>query len=153
MLRVLTLLALLAIALSAQQPPAPPAPDTQQNQPEFTDADGADVLHTLAAALEAHSLQRFLNAFDPDAYPRFPTFSAEMDSFFGRYDSFRVHYNLKQTTTDSNGRGVLIAQMTIDQEPAGTGESVRRNAELRFELMRSNGKWKVVAFSPREFLS
>ena len=153
MVRVLTCIALLAIALGAQQPAAPPAPDTQQKQLEFTDADGADVLHTLAGALEAHSLRRFLNAFDADSYPRFPTFSAEMDSFFGRYDSFRVHYNLKQTSSDLDGHGVLIAQMQIDEEPAGTGESVRHNAELRFELVRANGKWKIVAFSPRDFLS
>jgi hypothetical protein len=98
-------------------------------------------------------LRRFLNVFDPDAYPRFPTFSAEMDSYFGRYDSFRVHYNLKQTNTEADGHGVLIAQIQMDEEPVGTGESVRHNAELRFELARTNGKWKIVAFSPRDFLS
>jgi hypothetical protein len=153
MVRVLTCIALLALALGAQQPPAPATPDTSRTQAEFTDADGADVLHSLEAALEGHSLRRFLNLFDPDAYPRFPTFSAEMDSYFGRYDSFRVHYNLRQTTTEANGHGVLIAQMTIDQEPAGTGESVRRSDEVHFDLVRSNGKWKIAGFSPREFLS
>jgi hypothetical protein len=153
MVRVLTCIALLAMTLAAQQPSAPPALDTRQNNVEFTDAEGADVLHSLAGALEAHSLRRFLNAFDPDAYPRFPTFSAEMDSYFGRYDSFRVHYNLKQTTTGADGHGVLIAQIQMDEEPVGTGESVRHNAELRFELARTNGKWKIVAFSPRDFLS
>jgi len=144
-LRVL-LLVILASSLVAQTPDAPP---TQS----FTDAEGSAVLHTFAGALESHSLSRFLATFDADAYPRFSVFAGEMDSYFGRYDEFRVHYQLKQTETQSDGRGVMLVEMQIEGIPLDAGAPVRRNAELRFELVHTSGKWKIAAFTPREFLS
>lgn len=110
------------------------------------------MLRAFANGLETHDLNRFLATFDANAYQRFPVFSGEMDAYFGRYDEFRVHYLLK-TTSDENGRGVMLAQMQLEEVPVGTGESVRHNEEVRFELVSSNGKWKIAAFTPREFLS
>jgi hypothetical protein len=161
MLRVLVLLLLTVESLgAAQQPTTPPAnpPSTANQQlppdtPAFTDADGAALLHDFSASLEAHSLSRFLAMFAGDIYPRYPVFAGEMDSYFGRYDQFRVHYNLKQTTTDSAGRGILLAQMQLEAIPFGAGEAVRHSTEVRFELVRSRKRWKIAAFTPREFLS
>lgn len=130
-----------------QQPPAAPQPDT------FSDADGAGILRDFANALEAHSLDRFLATFDTNSYPRFPVFAGEMDSYFGRYEQFRVHYLLKQTATEPDGRGVMLAQMQLEALPIGSDAAVRHSAEVRFELVRANGKWKIAGFAPRELLS
>jgi hypothetical protein len=156
MVRVLILVMLIASCMSvqapsAQQPPAAP-PSTSQQQ-AFSDSEGAAVLRAFADALDAHSLNRFLDTFDPNSYPQFPVFAGEMDSYFGRYEQFRVHYLLKQTASESEGRGVMLAQIQLEALPIGTEASVRHNAEVRFELVQTGGKWKIAGFSPREFLS
>jgi hypothetical protein len=149
MLRALLVAVLCTAFAIGQQPTAPP----QSQAPEFGDAEGAQVLHDFAGALEGHSLRRFLALFDENSYPDFAVFSGEMDSYFGRYDQFRVHYNLKQTGTNADGHGVLLAQVQLEELPIDTGEVVRRTTTLSFELVHVNGKWKIASFHPREFLS
>lgn len=155
MFRVSIAVVLIAAFMSAQAPnqqQAPPAPPATPQQETFSDSDGAAVLRAFADALESHSLNRFLDTFDANSYPRFPVFAGEMDSYFGRYEQFRVHYLLKQTASE-NGRGVMLAQIQLEALPIGTEATVRHDAEVRFELVRSGGKWKIAGFAPREFLS
>jgi hypothetical protein len=137
--------------VDAQQAPAR-AQDHKPDAASFTDADGAAVLASFARALEAHDLGRFLAVFDADHYTRFSVFAAEMDSYFGRYEQFRVHYNLRQVA-EADGRGVMLAEVQLEELPVNVGEAVRRSATLRFELQRSGSSWKIVAFSPRDVLS
>lgn len=150
---VFLIIASVGVPTGAQVQNAPPRAPDEQTQQSFGDAEGAAVLRAFANGLETHDLNRFLAAFDANAYPRFPVFAGEMDSYFGRYDEFRVHYLLKETSVDADGRGVMLAQMQLEGVPVGTGEAVRHNAEVRFELVRSDGKWKIASFTPREFLS
>jgi plasmid stability protein len=156
MVRRVVIALFVAATLAAQAPPvqAPSAPpNAQPNSPAFTDGDGVAVLRGFAGALEAHSVSRFLDLFDANSYPAFPTFSGEMDSYFAHYDRFNIHYNLKQTSMGDNGRGVLVAQIELEEVPVNTDNAVRHNAEVRFEVTRVGDTWKIAAFAPREFLS
>jgi hypothetical protein len=156
MIRVLVMVLMLSTALAPlaiSQAQAPNAPKQQSQDEAFGDAAGAAVLHDFGGALEAHSLTRFLATFDAASYPRFPTFAGEMDSFFGRFDQFRVHYLLKETSATSEGHGTMLAQMQIEEVPISGGEAVRHTSDVRFEMVRAGGKWKIAGFTPREFLS
>jgi hypothetical protein len=156
MIRVLVVALMLSPSvapLAGAQAQAPTAPSEQTQQEPFSDAEGAAVLHDFGGALEAHSLTRFLATFDAASYPRFPTFAGEMDSFFGRFEQFRVHYLLKETSATSDGHGTMLAQMQIEEVPISGGEAVRHTSDVRFELVRAGGKWKIAGFTPREFLS
>jgi hypothetical protein len=154
MIRVLVMVLMLSTALAPLAvSQAPNAPSEQKQVDDFGDAAGAAVLHDFGGALEAHSLTRFLATFDAASYPRFPTFAGEMDSFFGRFDQFRVHYLLKETSATSEGHGTMLAQMQIEEVPISGGEAVRHTSDVRFEMVRAGGKWKIAGFTPREFLS
>ncbi len=148
--RALSLIPLILFAfilsLAAQQsaPPADAVP--------FDERAAAQVLGTIQDGLEGHSPHRLLSAFDANQMDGYLSFEDQIDAYFTRYEAFRVTLHILQTS-EENGRGVILADFQVENEPRGGGRISRREGQLRFELVRGAKGWKIVDFNPRGFFS
>jgi hypothetical protein len=118
----------------------------------FDERAAAAVLGTIRGGLESHSQRRLLSAFDAEKMGGFRTFQDQIDAYFTRYESIRVVLRIVQTS-EENGRGVILADFQLENEPPDGGAISRRQGQLRFELERGPKGWKIVDFDPREFFS
>ncbi len=169
--RALFLVAFLAftLSLSAQPQPSTDAPqpssaeNDKQRKPDVRPGDAADadtfderaaaqVLGTIRDGLEGHSQRLFLAAFDRDKMNGFLTFQDQIEAYFTRYESFRLHLRIIQTSMENN-RGAILAEFQVESEPRGGGRMSRREGQLRFELERGAKGWKIVDLNPRGFFS
>lgn len=124
-------------------------PDTSM----FSDRVAQDVLSQLRDGLEGRMQRTFLNAFDGDKMDGYLQFEDQIEAFFRRYDSFRVHFRIAQTAIEGT-RGVVLVDVELEQAPAGgAAPPVRKRNQMRFELERGRKGWKIVDFRPRGFFS
>lgn len=139
--------------------PAATAPNASKQVPDdpistdiFSEADATRILDDLRNGLEAHSRRRFLSAFD-ERVQGFPAIEEQIQAYFDRYEAFRMHYRISQTSVEGV-RGIILVEVNLEQIPSGGGAPPqRRREQLRFELERSRKGWKIVDFSPRAFFS
>jgi hypothetical protein len=150
-------LLLLAFVLSplASQPLSAQSrkPETAAQELVFDERAAAEVLSHLRDGLEGHSQRLLLSAFDGDKMDGFLTFSDQIEAYFTRYESFRLTYHILQTSQESDGRGIILADFQVENEPRGGGRISRRQAQLRFELVHGPRGWKIVDMNPRGFFS
>jgi hypothetical protein len=71
---------------------------------------------------------------------------------FERYESFRVHYRIMQSTVEGS-KGVVLAEFELEEIPRAGGTPQRRQGQLKFEMERGRKGWKIVDFNPRGFFS
>ncbi|HWR16481.1 MAG TPA: hypothetical protein VN577_16780 [Terriglobales bacterium] len=119
----------------------------------FSDAVARNVMEDLREGLEGHSQRRMLSAFDGDKFDGFLSFEDQIQAMFDKYDSFRVHFRIVQTTVEGP-KGVILVDFSMEEIPRGT-ESMpqRKNSQIRFELERGRKGWKIVDMNPRGFFS
>jgi len=123
------------------------------NTEVFSETVANTVLRDVKDGLEGHSQRLMLSAFDPDKMDGYLAFEDQMEAFFNRYESFRVHYRIVQTTVEGP-RAIVLADVQMEVIPRGGGAPpTRRNEQLRFELERGRKGWKIVDFRPRGFFS
>jgi hypothetical protein len=123
------------------------------NTEVFSETVANTVLRDVKDGLEGHSQRLLLSAFDPDKMDGYLAFEDQMEAFFSRYESFRVHYRIVQTTVEGP-RAIVLADVQMEVIPRGGGAAPsRRNEQLRFELERGRKGWKIVDFRPRSFFS
>jgi hypothetical protein len=122
------------------------------NATAFDERAAAEVLGIIRDGLEGHSQRRLLSAFDAGRMDGFLIFEDQIEAYFTLYESFRVTIRIVQTS-EENGRGVVLAEFQIEGEPRGGGSISRRQGQLRFELERGAGGWRIVDLSPRGFFS
>lgn len=127
-------------------------PQDEVDAAVFSDAVVNSVLHDMRDGLEGRSQRLFLGAFDPDKMDGYLSFEDQIQSFFDRHESFRMHYRISQTAVEG-GRGVALVDVDMEQIPRGGVAPQRRRTQMRFELERGRKGWKVVDFRPREFFS
>ncbi len=128
----------------------------QRNAPDtsvFSDSVANNVLTDLRDGLEGHSQRLMLSAFDADKMNGYLTFKDQIQTYFDRYESFRVYYRIAQSTVEGT-RGIVLVDFELEQSPRNaTTPPSRKSAQLRFELERGNKGWKIVDFRPRGFFS
>jgi hypothetical protein len=119
----------------------------------FSDAVAEDVLRQLGNGLQGHNEGRMLSVFDRDVMDGYLNFSDQVSAMFQQYDSFRVHYNIDQTTGDGT-KGVALIDFEME-EVSGSGgvQPVYKHEQLRFEMQRGKKGWKIVNVKPRTFFS
>jgi hypothetical protein len=93
-----------------------------------------------------------LSAFDQDKMDGYLTFEDQIDAMMQRYDSFRVHYSISQSTIEG-AKGVVLVDFELEEIPRDGGAPIRRSGQLKFEMERGRKGWKIVDFNPRGFFS
>ena len=126
----------------AQQPAAP--------QAEFNEVAAAEVMNHLRDGLEAHSQRLFLASFDGEQMKEFLSFSDQIEAFFTRYESFRIVHHIVRTA-QQDGKGYILADVTIESTPRGGSRITRRQGQLRLTVVPSAKGWKIVDVNPRGF--
>ncbi|HEX9119287.1 MAG TPA: hypothetical protein VF840_01995 [Terriglobales bacterium] len=118
----------------------------------FSQAVANSVLNDLRDGLEGHSQRLLLSAFDQDKLDGYLTFEDQIEAMFQRYDSFRVHFRISQSTIEGP-KGVVLVVFDLEEVPRAGGAPIRRNGQVKFEMERGRKGWKIVDFTPRGFLS
>jgi hypothetical protein len=150
-------------AYSGAVPPKPKAPTSastvrakaKRQDPVmnavFSDAVANRLMADVRDGLESHLRRLMLSAFDADKMDGYLEFEDQIDSYFEKYDGFRVHYRVVQSTFAAS-RGVALVDFDLTQvSREGTSAPNRRNRQLRFEMERGRTGWKIVDMSPKEF--
>lgn len=169
----LTVFAILLTAPLGLARPAPQEPprDQQKNAPGksdkkkdkgqedaldtsvFSEGVAGQVLGALRDGLEGHSQRRMLAVFDADKMDGYLTFEDQVQAFFDRYEAFRVHFRIAQTTVEGS-RGVVLVDFEMEEIPRGGNQPpLRKNSQVRFEFERGRKGWKIVDFRPRGFFA
>ena len=118
----------------------------------FSQAVANRVLTTLRDGLEGHSERLMLSVFDRDKMDGYLTLEDQIRAMFERYESFRVHYRIMQSTVEGS-KGVVLAEFELEEIPRAGGTPQRRQGQLKFEMERGRKGWKIVDFNPRGFFS
>lgn len=119
----------------------------------FTDAVANSVLSDLRDGLEGHSSRLMLSAFDSEKMDGYLSFEDQIESFFQKYEAFRVHYRISQSTVEGP-KGVVLVDWEMEEIPTGGNAAPqRRNGQIRFVLERGRKGWKIVDFNPRGIFS
>lgn len=119
----------------------------------FSDAVAQNVLQQLTDGLEGHSQRLMLSAFDDNKMDGYLNFEDQIEAFFQKYDSFRVHFRIVQATTEGD-KGVVLVDIQMEGLPrSGNTQPVRKEDQMRFEMERGKKGWKIVDLRPRTFFS
>ena len=128
------------------------APKDELNTEVFSQAVANDVLGQVRDGLEGHSYRLMLGAFDQDKMDGYLTFEDQIEALFARYDSFRVHYRISNSTIEGS-KGVVLVDWEMEEMPKTGGSPQRRNGQIKFEMERGRKGWKIVDVSPRGIFS
>jgi len=119
----------------------------------FSAAVANSVLGDLRDGLEGHMQRLTLSVFDADKMDGYLSFEDQIQALFDRYEGFRVHFRIAQTSIEG-ARGVVLADFEMEETPRGAAAPpIRRHDQMRFELERGRKGWKIVDFRPRSFFS
>jgi len=120
-----------------------------QDTSVFSQREANDVLGQIRDGLEGHSQRLMLGAFDGDNMDGYLSFEDQIEAFFNRYEGFRVNIRIIQSSVEGN-KGIVTASFQMEATPR-SGNPLRREGQLRFELEHGKKGWKVVDVSPRSF--
>jgi hypothetical protein len=118
----------------------------------FSQAVANTVLNDLRDGLEGHSQRLLLSAFDQDKMDGYLTLEDQIEAMMQRYDSFRVHFRISQSSIEGP-KGVVLVDFEMEEIPRAGGAPIRRSGQVKFEMERGRKGWKIVDFNPRGFLS
>lgn len=119
----------------------------------FSDAVAQDVIQQLTDGLEGHSERLMLSTFDDNKMDGYLNFEDQIEAFFQKYDSFRVHFRIAQATTEGD-KGVVLVDIEMEEIPrSASSQPVRKRDQMRFEMERGKKGWKIVDLRPRTFFS
>ncbi len=118
----------------------------------FSQAVANTVLNDLRDGLEGHSQRLLLSAFDQDKMDGYLTLEDQIEAMMQRYDSFRVHFRISQSSIEGP-EGVVLVDFDLEEIPRAGGAPIRRSGQVKFEMERGRKGWKIVDFNPRGFLS
>lgn len=119
----------------------------------FSEQIANNVLSDLRDGFEGHSDRLALSAFDEDKMDGYLSFEDQLQAMFEKYEGFRVHYRIVQSTTEGS-RGVILVDWQMEEMPrGGSAPPMRRDGQIRFELERGRKGWKIVDFNPRGIFS
>jgi ABC-type transporter MlaC component len=119
----------------------------------FSTAVANSVLSDLRDGLEGHMQRLMLSAFDQDKMDGYLQFEDQIRALFDKYEGFRVHYRITQSSIEG-ARGIVLVDFQMEEIPrGGMAPPVRREGQLRLEMERGRKGWKIVDINPRGFFS
>lgn len=127
-------------------------PQDVYDTPVFSEQVANNVLNDLRDGFEGHSDRLALSAFDADKMDGYLTFEDQLQSMFEKYEGFRVHYRIVQSSVEGS-RGVVLVDWQMEELPRGGNPPQRRDGQIKFELERGRKGWKIVDFNPRSLFS
>ena len=127
-------------------------PQDELNTEVFSQSVANDVLGQVRDGLEGHSSRLMLGAFDEDEMSGYLSFEDQVEALFQRYDSFRVHYRITNSTVEGN-KGVVLVDWEMEEIPRDGNNPQRRGGQIRFEMQRTRRGWKISDFNPRGIFS
>jgi hypothetical protein len=119
---------------------------------EFSESVAERLVQQLSQGLEDHNARRMLSAFDGDSMDGYVNFQNQIAALFDRYDSFRVHFHIVETSAEGTA-GVALVDLEMEESPSSSDTPVRKNDQLRLEMKRGKKGWKIVDVKPRAFFS
>jgi len=128
------------------------APKDEVNTEVFSQAVANDVLGQVRDGLEGHSQRLMLGAFDQDKMDGYLSFEDQIEALFARYDSFRVHYRISNSSVEGS-KAVVLVDWEMEEIPKSGGGPARRNGQIKFQMERGRKGWKIVDVSPRGIFS
>src|SRR5512146_2864646 len=90
--------------------------DQLDTESVFSAGVANDVLNDLRDGLEGHSQRLMLSAFDQDKMTGYLSFEDQIQALFQKYDSFRVHYRIAQSTIEGS-KGVVLVDFDLEEIP------------------------------------
>ena len=126
-------------------------PQDELNTEMFSQAIANDVLAQVRDGLEGHSQRLMLGAFDEDQMAGYLSFEDQIEAMFAKYDSFRVHYRITNSSIVGD-IGVVLVDWEMEEMPRN-GAPQRRSGQIRFEMQRTRKGWKISDFIPRGIFS
>jgi hypothetical protein len=135
-----------------QEPKKKNKDSTEVASEEFSESVAERLVQQLSQGLEDHNARRMLSAFDGDSMDGFLNFQNQIAALFDRYDSFRVHFHIFETSAEGTA-GVALVDLEIEEIPLSSNTPVRKNDQLRLEMERGKKGWKIVDVKPRAFFS
>ncbi len=112
-----------------------------------------DVFEPLQRGINGHNLYQVLAVFDQDGTPDYAEVRDQLRAFFDGYDAIRFRYQLLQVTSDKN-HAFAVAEIVMEATPADPSQvTLRRETQMRFRMNLGPKSWKLVGFSPANFLT
>jgi hypothetical protein len=118
----------------------------------FTERIAEDVIGRIREGLEGHSRRLMLSAFDAEKMDGYLAFEDQIDSFFSRYEAFRVQFRIANVAIEGQ-KGIVLVDAELEQTPVAGGTALRKRSQLRFELELGRKGWRVVDVRDRNFFS
>jgi hypothetical protein len=119
---------------------------------DFSESVAERLVQQLSQGLEDHNARRMLSAFDGDSMDGYVNFQNQIAALFDRYDSFRVHFHIVETSAEATA-GVALVDVEMEESSSSSDTPVRKNDQLRLEMKRGKKGWKIVDVKPRAFFS
>ncbi len=151
-LRLLAIVFVFCCAAFAQEAPGKKASVQTAKAGEFSESVANRIMGDIGDGLEGHSQRLLLSAFDADKMPGYLAFQDQIQAFFDKYETLRVHIRVMQIDFE-NARGIILSEFEMEGMPRGGGPALRRTGQLRFEVEQGKKGWKIVALRPRAFFS
>jgi hypothetical protein len=159
--RSLLLVCILAAVSFAQQPAAPgPSThperksDEQLLQQQDFSSDVADVLvGRIGEGLAGHNRKTLLSAFEKNNSDDYTAIKSQVNAIMDAYIAFRVHYHVDSFAPNPDGSGIIHASFQIEEVPnSDFGLPIRRDSALTLTVRRTKVGWRVVDYTPANFL-
>lgn len=171
-MRALMVIVVLLAGAVAQQPPdaasgTPPANATGKSKQKsdancakgvlqasaFTDATAECILGAIQQGLVTHNSRQIIAVFDKKQFEGYETFPDQLEAMFERYPNIRAGYQIASTKVEGDHATLLV---NLDVEESARGDAyppIRRRQQVRFEVARGTGGWRVVDYTPRGFFA
>lgn len=121
----------------------------------LNDQIAQQVLDPLRRGMEAQNLQLVLSIFDQQQLDSSADLPGQLRAFFQQYAEVHFRYQLLQVQAmaDTN-RASATVELQMDALPYQPSQIPwRRTTQMRFQLQREAKGWKVIEFSPSDFLT
>lgn len=148
-----------AIPLQEQsgQPAQAAKPDQADSSADSgTDLDDQvikDVFDPLQRGIQGLNPDQVLALFDKDEMPDYAQVRDQVRTFFNRYQSINVRYQLLQVTSQKDSSSAVV-EIQMDAVPVDESlVPLRRDVQLRFEMKLGSAGWKVTGFRPSDFFT
>jgi len=114
----------------------------------------ADVLVArIGEGFAGHNRKALLSAFDKSDADDYAAIKEQVNAIMEAYRAFKIFYRVESSSLNQDGTVGIRANFQIEQQPAAEGTvPFRREAELTLTAARTTKGWRVVSFSPANFL-
>jgi len=158
--RILFLIVFATASLAAAQTVAGPSPHPTRKEDEkilqqetFSPAVADVLVARIGEGFAGHNRKALLSAFDKSDPEDYAAIKEQVNAIMEAYRAFKVFYRVGSSSLNPDGTATIRGNFQIEQQPAAEGTiPFRRESELTLTAARTTNGWRVVSFSPANFL-